>query len=88
MPAGLFRSDDRGESWQFVRPLWDVPGRSKWMGGGNEDTAMHSVSPDPRDPDRVMVAISCAGVWETPDAGANWSLEGEGSSPPTCRPIR
>jgi hypothetical protein len=78
VPAGLFRSDDRGASWQFMRPLWDVPGRSKWMGGGNEDTAMHSVSPDARDPDRVTVAISCAGVWETPDAGANWSLEGEG----------
>ena len=34
-------------------PLWDVQGRSKWMGGGNEDTAMHTVSPDPRDPDRA-----------------------------------
>jgi photosystem II stability/assembly factor-like uncharacterized protein len=78
VPAGLFRSDDRGESWQLVRPLWDVPGRSKWMGGGNEDTAMHTVSADPRDPDRVMVAISCAGVWETRDGGTNWSLEGDG----------
>jgi photosystem II stability/assembly factor-like uncharacterized protein len=78
VPAGLFRSDDRGESWQLVRPLWDVPGRSKWMGGGNEDTAMHTVSPDPRDPERVLVAISCAGVWETRDAGSNWTLEGEG----------
>jgi hypothetical protein len=55
-----------------------VPGRPKWMGGGNEDTAMHTVSPDPRDPDRVVIAISCAGVWATPDAGTNWTLEGEG----------
>ena len=78
VPAGIFRSDDRGESWQLVRPLWDVPGRSKWMGGGNEDTAMHTVSPDPRDPDRVVVAISCAGVWDTRDGGKNWTLEGEG----------
>jgi photosystem II stability/assembly factor-like uncharacterized protein len=78
VPAGMFRSDDRGESWQLVRPLWEVPGRSKWMGGGNEDTAMHTVSPDPRDPDRVVVAISCAGVWDTRDGGKNWTLEGEG----------
>jgi photosystem II stability/assembly factor-like uncharacterized protein len=78
VPAGLFRSDDRGASWQFMRPLWDVPGRSQWMGGGNEDTAMHTVSPDPRDPERVMVAISCAGVWETSDGGSNWLLEGDG----------
>jgi photosystem II stability/assembly factor-like uncharacterized protein len=48
------------------------------MGGGNEDTAMHTVSPDPRDPDRVVVAISCAGVWDTRDGGKNWTLEGEG----------
>jgi photosystem II stability/assembly factor-like uncharacterized protein len=78
VPAGLFRSDDRGGSWQFMRPLWDVPGRPKWMGGGNEDTAMHTVSPDPRDGERVVVAISCAGVWETRDGGTNWSLEGDG----------
>src|SRR6476660_5680287 len=69
VPAVLFRSDDRGDSWQLVRSLWDVPGREKWMGGGNEDTAMHTVSPDPRDPERVVVAISCAGVWDTRDAG-------------------
>jgi photosystem II stability/assembly factor-like uncharacterized protein len=78
VPAGLFRSDDHGESWQLIRPLWDVPGRSKWMGGGNEDTAMHTVSPDPRDGERVVVAISCAGVWQTSDAGDHWTLEGEG----------
>jgi hypothetical protein len=78
VPAGLFRSDDCGESWRLVRPLWDVPGREKWMGGGNEDTAMHTVSTDPRDPDRVVVAISCAGVWDTRDGGTNWTLEGEG----------
>jgi hypothetical protein len=41
----LYRSDDRGDSWQFVRSLWDVPERAKWFGGGNEDTALHSVSP-------------------------------------------
>lgn len=78
VPAGLFRSDDRGDSWQLVRQLWDVPGREKWMGGGNEDTAMHTVSPDPRDGDRVLIAISCAGVWATPDSGTRWTLEGEG----------
>ena len=78
IPAGLFRSDDRGDSWQLVRPLWDVPSRPKWFGGGNEDTAMHTVSPDPRDGERVFVAISCAGVWETTDGGAHWTLEGDG----------
>jgi photosystem II stability/assembly factor-like uncharacterized protein len=78
VPAGLFRSDDGGDNWQLVRSLWDVPERPKWFGGGNEDTAMHTVSPDPRDPGRVFVAISCGGVWDTPDSGASWMLRGDG----------
>ena len=78
IPAGLFRSDDRGESWQLVQPLWDVPERAKWFGGGYDQAGIHTVSPDPRDPDRVLVAISCGGVWETRDGGATWSLHGEG----------
>jgi photosystem II stability/assembly factor-like uncharacterized protein len=78
VPAGLFRSDDHGDSWELVRPLWDVPSRPKWFGGGNEDTAMHTVSPDPRDSERLMIAISCAGVWETTDGGAHWTVQGEG----------
>jgi hypothetical protein len=48
------------------------------MGGGNEDTAMHSVSPDPRDPRRIVIAISCGGVWDSADDGASWSLRGKG----------
>ena len=30
IPAGLFRSDDRGESWRLVDTLWNVPEREKW----------------------------------------------------------
>jgi photosystem II stability/assembly factor-like uncharacterized protein len=78
IPAGLFRSDDRGESWQQVMPLWDVPERAKWFGGGYDDAGIHSISPDPRDSKRLFVAISCGGVWESHDSGANWRLEGEG----------
>lgn len=76
--AGLFRSDDRGETWRQVRALWDVPEREKWFGGGYDDAGIHSISPDPRNSDRVSLAISCGGVWETRDAGASWTLEGEG----------
>jgi len=78
IPAGLFRSDDRGATWSQVRALWDVPERERWFGGGYDDAGIHSVSPDPRDPDRVFVAISCGGVWDSPDGGASWALRGEG----------
>jgi len=78
LPAGLFRSDDRGEHWTLMRPLWDVPERAKWFGGGYDDAGIHTVSPDPRDSNRVFVAISCGGVWETQDAGRSWALHGKG----------
>jgi len=78
IPAGLFRSEDRGATWQFVEALWNVPGRDKWFGGGYDDVGIHSLSPDPRDPGRLVLAISCAGVWDTRDDGASWSLIGKG----------
>ncbi|MCK9918987.1 hypothetical protein MXD81_58665 [Microbacteriaceae bacterium K1510] len=78
LPAGLFRSTDRGERWELMRPLWNVPEREKWFGGGYDDAGIHSISPDPRDSRRVVVAISCGGVWDTDDSGATWRLQGEG----------
>ena len=78
LPAGLFRSDDRGEHWELVRPLWDVPERAKWFGGGYDMAGIHSILPDPRDPKRLFVGISCGGVWESKDSGASWTLQGEG----------
>jgi hypothetical protein len=78
IPAGLFRSDDRGESWQLVPSLWNVPERQRWFGGGYDAAGIHSVSPDPRHPNAVCIAISCGGVWDSRDDGATWSLRGEG----------
>jgi hypothetical protein len=78
IPAGLFRSDDRVATWSQVSALWNVPERERWFGGGYDDAGVHSVSPDPRDPARVFVAISCGGVWDSPDGGASWALRGEG----------
>ena len=78
LPAGLFRSDDRGEHWQQVSALWNVPEREKWFGGGYDDAGIHTISPDPRDPSRVFVAISCGGVWDSANAGESWTLRGDG----------
>ena len=86
IPAGLFRSDDRGESWQLMSALWDVPERARWFGGGYDDAGIHSVSPDPRESDRVTIAISCGGVWESRDGGASWSVLGKGLFAPYVPP--
>lgn len=78
IPGGLFHSDDGGDSWHLVDGLWNDPGRRRWFGGGADYPGIHSVCVDPRDPDRIRVAVSCGGVWESTDAGRNWHCIGEG----------
>lgn len=78
LPAGLFRSEDRGASWSLNRPLWEEPGRREWFGGGYDHAGIHSIVVDPRDARHVTLAISCGGVWQTRDAGTSWSLTAQG----------
>ena len=78
MPGGLFRSDDRGDTWDLVRGLWDHPGRRSWMGGGADYPGLHSICVDPRDPDRIVVGVSCGGCWLTTDGGETWEPRSEG----------
>jgi hypothetical protein len=72
-PGGLFRSDDRGASWQLVESLWHHPLRSKWGGGGADWPVIHSICVDPRDPRAVVVGISTGGVMRSKDGGATWT---------------
>lgn len=78
LPAALFRSADRGASWELVRGLWDVPERASWMGGGYDDPGLHSIVIHPRDPRRMAIAISTGGVWLSGDGGGTWRLGGRG----------
>ncbi len=78
MPAGLFKSDDAGQSWTLNTALWEDPRRLGWMGGGNDYPGMHSVLVDPRDPQHISVAVSCGGVWQSLDDGASWALTARG----------
>ncbi|MEU3051407.1 exo-alpha-sialidase [Streptomyces sp. NPDC006984] len=78
-PAALFRSEDRGESFALVRPLWEHPTRSGWVPGGGGE-ALHTVLTDPRDADAVTVAVSTAGVFRSRDRGASWEPSNRGVS--------
>ncbi len=78
IPGGLFRSDDAGESWELMRGLWDRPERRQWFGGGMDRPGIHSVLVDPRDPEHLLIGISCGGIWRSRDAGRTFTLEGEG----------
>jgi photosystem II stability/assembly factor-like uncharacterized protein len=76
--GGLFRSRDQGRSWEFVRALWDHPLRKKWFGGGAEIPGIHSISVHPRDPNELIVGVSCGGVWRTRDGGDTWEVTSSG----------
>ena len=78
IPGGLFRSEDSGDSWQLVRSLWDEPSRKKWFGGGADEPGIHSICVHPEDSRRVLVAVSCGGVWATEDDGDSWELRARG----------
>ena len=78
IPGGLFRSRDRGGSWELVRSLWERPDRLDWTGGGYDHPGIHSVCVDPRDARRLLVGISIGGVWLSEDAGASWEPRTKG----------
>ncbi len=71
-PASLFKSSDRGESWELVEGLYDHPQRGQWNPGAG-GLALHSIVLDPRDKDRMYVAVSAAGVYRTDDGGKTWA---------------
>jgi hypothetical protein len=78
LPGGLFRSADRGRSWQLLESLWARPERAEWFGGGYDVPGIHSICPHPHVAGEVLVGISCGGAWITRDDGASWALSGRG----------
>jgi hypothetical protein len=78
LPGGLFRSGDRGASWELVRSLWDLPQRADWFGGGYDVPGIHSICVDPRNSAHLLVGVSCGGVWRSEDGGASWTVSASG----------
>jgi photosystem II stability/assembly factor-like uncharacterized protein len=76
-PTSLWRSEDGGASFSLVRGLWDHPHRSQWWPGGG-GAMVHTVLPDPRDDDRVLVAMSTGGVYVSEDGGRSFEPRNRG----------
>lgn len=74
IPGGLFRSDDGAEHWSLNQPLWNMPQRRQWLGGGYEYPGIHSIAVSSVDPDDVLVGVSTGGVWRSLDGGQNWQV--------------
>ncbi|HKG56958.1 MAG TPA: hypothetical protein VKA85_06905 [Candidatus Limnocylindrales bacterium] len=76
-PAGLFRSDDDGATWQHVEGLRNHPSRPEWQPGAG-GLCLHSIVPHPSDKDRLWVGISAVGAFETTDGGRTWETRNRG----------
>jgi hypothetical protein len=69
--AALFRSVDGGTSWQELSGLRGHGSGPAWQPGAG-GMCLHSILLDPRDADRMYIAISAAGVFRTDDGGTTW----------------
>jgi photosystem II stability/assembly factor-like uncharacterized protein len=75
IPGGLFRSNDRGESWTLIDSLWRRKERQEWFGGGYDHPGIHSICIHK---ERITIGISCGGVWQSSDRGQSWALAANG----------
>lgn len=73
-PAGLFRSEDWGHSWQPVEGINRHPTRQYWTGTGGGDSCIHSIQVDPRDPQRIFLCVAAGGSFVSNDGGQTWEL--------------
>jgi hypothetical protein len=75
--AALFRSTDGGESWAELAGLRTHPSAASWAPGAG-GLCLHTILPHPDDPDRMLAAISAAGVLATDDGGVTWRPSNQG----------
>ncbi len=78
-PGVLFRSDDKGVTWEPNRALLEHETRERW-GPGAGGMCLHSINVDPNDANRLVIGISAAGVFRSDDAGESWEPVNKGTA--------
>ena len=69
--AALFRSTDGGQNWKELSGLRGHGTGPQWQPGAG-GLCLHTIIEDPKDPQRLFVAISSAGAFRTDDGGTTW----------------
>jgi len=69
--AALFRTTDAGTTWQELPALRGHGTGPKWQPGAG-GMCLHTILLDPKDPNRIFIAISSAGAFRTNDGGKSW----------------
>jgi hypothetical protein len=68
--AALFKSVDGGTSWSELSGLRKV--KSALWSPGAGGMGLHTIIIDPKNPQRIYIAISAAGAFRTDDGGVTW----------------
>jgi hypothetical protein len=74
--AALFRTNDGGQTWRELPALRAVKG-DRWAPGAG-GMCLHTILQDPKNPKRLYIAISAAGVFRTDDGGQTWQAANKG----------
>ncbi|MGE0609289.1 MAG: WD40/YVTN/BNR-like repeat-containing protein [Pirellulales bacterium] len=69
--AALFKSTDGGKSWQELSGLRGHGSGQFWQPGAG-GMGLHTIVLDPKNPQRIYIAISAAGAFRSDDGGQNW----------------
>ncbi|MET0649553.1 MAG: exo-alpha-sialidase [Pyrinomonadaceae bacterium] len=69
--AALFRTTDGGQTWHELAGLRGHGTGAQWQPGAG-GMCLHTVILDPRNRERIYVAISAAGAFRTDDGGKSW----------------
>jgi len=69
--AALFVSRDGGKTWQELSGLRGHGTGPQWQPGAG-GLCLHTIILDPKNPNRIVIAISAAGAFRSDDAGKTW----------------
>ncbi len=75
--AAVFRSTDGGATWHELAGLRGHGSGPRWQPGAG-GLCVHTILLDPTSADRMVVAISAAGVFRTDDGGRTWVASNRG----------
>jgi photosystem II stability/assembly factor-like uncharacterized protein len=81
-PSMLFVTRDRGERWEELASLREIPSAPTWSFPPRPWTShVRWIAPSPHDAGLLLVGIELGGVMRSEDGGATWSDHRPGAQP-------